>query len=1116
MADSPPTPITVPITVNAWGVTAGGTPPHFKLLVDGVTVGEAWVRATDSTTYSFQVSVDPDVGHSVTVWYDNDGTAGGVDRNLYVGSIGVDGQTIASTDVRASYDKGAYDGKDVAAGQTGLFWGGALSFGLGEELFGGPVTRPPPAAEPVITRTVGVTVAATGAAGTRFTVLVDGQAAGTGTIDTTTGKATLTVTATLDPTVAHGVRVVPEEGAAGGVAVTGLTVNGRTIAVDQTSPGAPVTATVAAPVFQGMASQAPAPSGTAYYVATNGNDAWSGKLAAPNADGTDGPFATLARAQQAMRAGDVKTTYVREGTYHLSQTLQLTGQDSGTSILGYPGEQVVLSGGQTVTGFTSEGNGVWSAALGTAPGLDISVGGTRYDLASKAAYDPSDPTSGWYFADAAAGGASATALRYHAGDASAADLTVGSKIEVFDTERLQNAILDVAGIDDATRTITFKTAAPFALDEGSTYRLLGNASYVDQVGEYAYRASDGRLVIDAGTNVDGATLNNGEVEVARLGTLVRLSGATGVTLQGLTFANTTTTGNALELSGADDNRITGNSFLDVGTAIHLAGGSDANLVAGNYLDQLGVNGVLLEQSDGNIVTGNQIQRIGQILAFAAGIMGSGISGTEISHNDIDHSARYGISLKDWSATTVNLNNKILDNRVRHTGEETADSGGIEVLGRSGLDTGTLIQGNWVEHTGGLATNGADQWLTDHKGFGIYLDDMASGVTVQGNFLRDTAWASVMIHGGHDNTVTGNIAVLASNDQDFLRIEWVPLAGAAGNPHDNTVTRNIVEGLVPLGSYLTLMSAGTSAIDFNFLHNVAGYGANDTSGDPLFSDAYDGDYSLTAGSPVFAFGIQDLDWAAIGVRSTDTGSPASPPGGNGGVGSGGSGSSSSTPPPSPPASTSSSGAQGGGGQTTGTQTGDTPTSGSQTTAQPQSLPLTTPFSRIVDGRTSTVAAAAYEGPVATLQWMFIGDSNGEVVGGSTGNDFMNLLAGDDAASGGAGDDVLDGGTGSNWLVGGSGTDTFFIDGRNSGVTWSTITDLETGEWTTLWGYREGVSKLTWEAMSGAGGYQGATVRCDIDGDGGIDASVTFAGVAASALTTTMGNQGGTPYIAFVKL
>ena len=38
-----------------------------------------------------------------------------------------------------------------------------------------------------------------------------------------------------------------------------------------------------------------------FYVATNGNDNWSGTLAEPNISKTDGPFATLSRAQEAVR-----------------------------------------------------------------------------------------------------------------------------------------------------------------------------------------------------------------------------------------------------------------------------------------------------------------------------------------------------------------------------------------------------------------------------------------------------------------------------------------------------------------------------------------------------------------------------------------------------------------------------------------------------------------------------------------------------------------------------------------------------------------------------------------------------------------------------------------------
>ena len=34
-----------------------------------------------------------------------------------------------------------------------------------------------------------------------------------------------------------------------------------------------------------------------FFIAPNGNDHWFGKLPMPNAGGTDGPFATLSRAQ---------------------------------------------------------------------------------------------------------------------------------------------------------------------------------------------------------------------------------------------------------------------------------------------------------------------------------------------------------------------------------------------------------------------------------------------------------------------------------------------------------------------------------------------------------------------------------------------------------------------------------------------------------------------------------------------------------------------------------------------------------------------------------------------------------------------------------------------------
>lgn len=143
---------------------------------------------------------------------------------------------------------------------------------------------------------------------------------------------------------------------------------------------------------------------------------------------------------------------------------------------------------------------------------------------------------------------------------------------------------------------------------------------------------------------------------------------------------------------------------------------------------------------------------------------------------------------------------------------------------------------------------------------------------------------------------------------------------------------------------------------------------------------------------------------------------------------------------------------------------------------------------------------YAGPVAGLQRQLLGTASGDVFVGSGGNDFVNTLGGDDAVDGAAGNDVLDGGLGSNFLTGGAGMDTFFLDGRGGEVTWSTIVDWQAGEQLSVWGFRPGVTRLQWVDRDGAVGYEGATLHADLDADGRIDASVTFAGQARAALPT----------------
>jgi len=156
----------------------------------------------------------------------------------------------------------------------------------------------------------------------------------------------------------------------------------------------------------------------------------------------------------------------------------------------------------------------------------------------------------------------------------------------------------------------------------------------------------------------------------------------------------------------------------------------------------------------------------------------------------------------------------------------------------------------------------------------------------------------------------------------------------------------------------------------------------------------------------------------------------------------------------------------------------------------------------NGTTTNLLPDVYSGPVAWLEYAVIGSNTGDVVIGTSQNDFFNLLGGDDAANGGAGDDVIDGGTGSNFLTGGAGRDDFFLDGRDGSTTWSTITDWEAGEQLSVFGWRTGVSQVQWVDSAGAEGWTGVTMHGDLDGNGVIDTSVTWTGLTREQLPTPL--------------
>ena len=103
-----------------------------------------------------------------------------------------------------------------------------------------------------------------------------------------------------------------------------------------------------------------------FYIATDGNDDWSGELKAPNADRTDGPFATLTKARDTVRELKKRDTekdivvLVRGGTYYLRDTVVFGLQDSAEdghtiNYAAYPGEEPVFSSGVKIQGWKELG-----------------------------------------------------------------------------------------------------------------------------------------------------------------------------------------------------------------------------------------------------------------------------------------------------------------------------------------------------------------------------------------------------------------------------------------------------------------------------------------------------------------------------------------------------------------------------------------------------------------------------------------------------------------------------------------------------------------------------------------------------------------------------------------
>lgn len=500
----------------------------------------------------------------------------------------------------------------------------------------------------------------------------------------------------------------------------------------------------------------------AYFVSPAGRDGWSGRIADPASDGSDGPFATVERALSARRDAGAKDAaiYLRAGRYAPREPIVLTARDEGLTLAAYPGEYPALTGSTVFHAAETLPGGRYRFAFASDPGQEIFADGHRLTLA----FAPSPQNDqGWR--EAVMAGKSSTLMLAGLQPADVA----GATIEVFDRARSRNGFTRPVQIAQDGAAVRLAPIYPEPMTDIGYYRLLGRPVWVSAKGLFGWDQKGGGIVV-APPDADGA--DPAVIQVPVLKSLIVLRGARDVRIDGLSFGETRMA-LARELESAaivleESRRITlvGNDFRNVGEAVRLIGSSD-NILERNTVSEAAASAIELQDgSDRNVILENGIRGAGRIGWAAAAIYLHGASSNRLRGNRISDTGGHGIGIDNWDDGTVNLGNIVERNRLRSTSRETFDTGAIEMLGRSGRNTASIIRDNDISDAGPQPAPG------DHlfPASGIYLDDLTSGVLVCDNHISGAPLAAIHVHGGSDITVTGNTALLDRPHAAFVFLE----------------------------------------------------------------------------------------------------------------------------------------------------------------------------------------------------------------------------------------------------------------------------------------------------------------------------------------------------------
>ncbi len=604
------------------------------------------------------------------------------------------------------------------------------------------------------------------------------------------------------------------------------------------------------------------------FVSPLGDDKWSGRLPDPNAEGTDGPLASLARARDLLRQRKQQgrwrgpaTVWIRGGRYELAAPLVFTPDDSApVTYAAYPGEQPVLSGGRRITGwrvaphpiYPTLGE-VWMAELpDVAAGKwvfrQLFVNGERRHRPRLPKIAPgSDGRDDFYRI--------AHAANIRLENASIADLFDGSDrftaapgqfdawrnlddVEVVLLHYWVEERMSVASYDPEAREVVFTRRTVFALRDDFTPRYA--RYYVDNVfealtepGEWYLDRTTGRLYY---VPLPGERIEAIEAYAPAVEQLLRLDGDPDhsryvefLCFRGIVFEHADWRAfdlspqaachlpGALALTGARYCAIEDCVVRRVGYyGIELGDGCRGIRIVGNDIGDLGGGGVKLGGADAcgppcrrngdHCITDNHIHDGGKVFHSAVGVLARHTFGNRIAHNHIHDFYYSGISCGwVWGyAESVSRDNRLEKNHIHDLGK-----GWLSDMGgiyTLGVQPGTVIRGNLIH----------DVEKANYGGWAIYLDEGSAHILVEDNVCYNTSSQPHHTHYGRENILRNNIWA-------FGREGMVALSRAEEHV-SYTFERNIVLAHgqpIFIGGYANDFSKRSVISDLNLFWDAAG-------------------------------------------------------------------------------------------------------------------------------------------------------------------------------------------------------------------------------------------------------------------------------------------------------